>query len=60
MAVKVWEPSFDLGMLSRGFQAHVMLMPGQTVSHVRLARVRMVDFERGVRASVPSSIMRPF
>lgn len=60
MAVKVWEPSFDLGMLSRGFQAHVMLMPGQMVSHVRLARVRMVDFERGVRASVPSSIMRPF
>ncbi len=35
-------------------------MPGQTVSHVLLARVRMADLERGVWASVPSSIIRPF
>ena len=34
-------------------------MPGQTVSHVLLARVRMADLERGVWASVPSSIIRP-
>ena len=59
-AVKVWETSFELGMLSRGFQPYVMLMPGQTVSHVLLARVRMVDFERGVWASVPSLIIRLF
>ena len=58
--MKVWEPSFDVGMLSRGFQPHVILMPGQTVSQVQSARVRMADFERRVRASVPSSMMMPF
>jgi hypothetical protein len=29
------------------------------VSHVRVARVGIVDLEREVRASVPASIMRP-
>ena len=56
----VWEPSFDFGMLSRGFQLHDNLMPGHTVSHKLLARARMVDLEQGVSASVPSSIIRPF
>ena len=58
--MKVWEPSFDFGMLSRGFQLHVNLMPWQTVSHVLPARVRMADLERGVWASMPSSIIRLF
>ncbi len=58
--MKVWEPSFDFGMLSRGFQLHDDLMPGHTVSHVLLARARMADLERGVWASMQSSIIRPF
>ena len=35
-------------------------MSGHTVSHVLLAKVRMVDLERGVWASVPSTMIRPF
>ena len=45
-AVEVWEPSFAFGMLSRGFQLHVKLMPGQTVSHVLLAIID-VGCEKG-------------
>ena len=58
--MKVWEPSFDFGMLSRGFQLHDNLMPGHTILHVLLARARLADLERGVWASVPSLIIRPF
>ena len=35
-------------------------MPGHTILHVLFARARMADLERGVWASVPSSIMRLF